>query len=736
MSDLLENLNPGQRLAVETIEGPLLVLAGAGSGKTKTIIHRMAHMVLQQNIPAHKIVAVTFTNKAAQEIQERAIAIGGPPISGCLIRTYHSFGLLLLRSYASYFDYPSSFNIWDEDDARSVIQRILRNQIPDQEFQKTHTKYFSQKISSFKDELLTPEDLNPEMLADLEFGELLPQVYHLYEQEKENSRSFDFADLLFQSVTLLKSYPDLLEKLQQKYQYFMVDEYQDTNLAQYTLVQMLTQKHQNLCVVGDDDQAIYGWRGANVSNILNFQQDFPNATIAKLEQNYRSIPGILQIANEVIKNNPDRLDKTMTPTRDGDRKPKLLVLPDDVQEAAAVAQLAKALEFEHPWKEIAILYRTNTQSRLIEEALLKLEIPYRVFGGISFFARKEIKDILAYLRFVVNTADTSSLIRLLQNPSKGIGEKSVDKLLAWRQDNPSSPYLEILKDPSLAGLSGKAAASMTSLYEWLEPLSRKVKRQVDLGLLFEDVLLKSGLRSQFEEEDRLTGTERMENLNELKGSMLSFTHQQNGSLDEYLQSISLYTSTEDAANQNGLAVNLMTVHNAKGLEFPVVILVGLDEEIFPHFFAIRSDSISEERRLFYVGSTRAMDKLYLTRAQRRQKQGLYAPSNPSRFLNEIPYELLEESKQNSGPRNPENYFRSGAVKPKPKQNFVNEIMPAAPKQKSGNFQTGDKLKHPTFGTGKVVKLEGSGDGLKVHLYFAQEGKTRKFVAKFVNLQKA
>ncbi len=739
--ELTKNLNGPQADAVRHTQGPVLALAGAGSGKTRTIVHRIGYLIHVDGVKPWRIVAVTFTNKAAQEMQQRTIDIVGPVAADCLIRTYHSFGLYLLRQLAQYLEMPASFTIWDEADQQSVIQTILTSKF-NLNLNKTQVRYFAQTFSSFKDSLISPDELADEVdLDQYEYGEIMQEAYHLYEQQKKQSIAMDFADLLYQPVRVLQSVPEALEKYRNRYRYFLVDEYQDTNYAQYMLINLLAGAERNLFVVGDDDQAIYGWRGADVTNILNFNQDYPDALVIKLEENYRSTQPILDLANSVIANNSNRMEKRLFTSLTEGSLPKLTVLPDDNSEAIFIAEQIARLSQSIHHDEIAVLYRTNAQSRLFEEALLQRKIPYRVFGGTAFFARKEVKDVLAYLRFIDNPFDEVSFIRAVTTPPRGIGEKSLEKIYAARFDNPEHSFLAIIGRAATLEIPAKAQLALTELHDWITEMRARVKKQVDLGLLLEDILDRSGLLAAFEEEDRLLGTNRLEHITELKNSMLDFqTRRPEGLLSDYLQDISLYTSTADLNPEGaGKAVNLMTIHNAKGLEFEVVFITGMDEDIFPHYLAQRNGDIEEERRLFYVAVTRAKRILQLTRAKRRMMGGQYQQTRPSVFLGEIPPGMLKMEETTAATSPVATYkktFQAPSRKPVTGEKFKNMITAAANADSSvnPNFKPGDRVKHPNFGTGKVLRIEGSGESAKIHIFFS-DNKSRKFLLRYTNLEK-
>lgn len=739
-SIILQNLNEPQRQAVQTTRGPLLILAGAGSGKTRTIIHRMAWLIHVEKVPAWQIAAVTFTNKAAEEMRTRLLQTAGPIASECTVRTFHSLGLFLLRRNAQYLNYPENFSIWDDTDQQQALSGILEKF--EGKYTKVQHRYFANAISSFKDKLILPQNLADEVdLDEYEFGDILPEVYRLYEVKKSASLAVDFADLISLPCHLFEKHPELLERWQNRYPYWLIDEYQDTNYAQYRFVQYVAARDRNLCVVGDDDQAIYGWRGANVKNILDFSRDFKDATIIKLEENYRSTKLILDIANAVIENNFERMPKRLFTQRQGGPSPVLCTTGDDVQEAAKVVELVRAALRENPPSEIAVLYRTNSQSRVIEEAMLNAKIPYRVYGGLSFFARKEIKDTLAYFRLIVNGKDEAAFARVINSPPRGIGEKSVAKIFEAREQHSQADFIALLLDESMNPLSGKAREASVKLARDLNSFRKLLAGGGDLGFFLDELLEKTGLAQAWEEEDRLLGTGRMEHIAELRNSLLNYQRQsETASLGDYLQQISLITTSapDEDAGSNG-AVSLMTVHNAKGLEFGTVIIAGFEKDLFPHFLAERDGDISEERRLFYVAVTRAKNRLYFTHAERRMRQGFYESSRISPFWNEIPDGLVqrEHSQIYTASGNAARKFyipRSPAVQAASRvTGFGAEIAP--PKRSTGNgFARGDRVSHSKFGTGRVLKIEGEGDSARIHIFF-DDGKTRKFLLKFTELKR-
>jgi DNA helicase II / ATP-dependent DNA helicase PcrA len=740
-NEILKNLNEPQQQAVQTTRGPLLILAGAGSGKTRTIIHRMAYLIHVENVPAYNLAAVTFTNKAAGEMRERLLNTAGPIGSECTVRTFHSLGLYLLRRNVQYLEYPENFSIWDDSDQQQALSQILEKF--DGKYNKTQLRYFANTISGFKDKLVTPQVLPDEVdLDEYEFGDMLQEVYQLYEVKKQSSFAVDFADLISLPCHLFDKYPELLTRWQNRYPFWLIDEYQDTNLAQYRFVQHVASRDRNLCVVGDDDQAIYGWRGADVKNILDFSVDFKDAVVIKLEENYRSTKPILDIANAVIQNNFERMPKKLFTERDGGAIPSLMATADDVQEAQQVIAFIQNAAKTSSLSEIAVLYRTNSQSRLLEEACLNARIPYRVYGGMSFFARKEIKDVLAYFRLIVNGRDEAAFARVINTPSRGIGDKSVEKMFAVRTESGQGDFTELLMSPENP-LSGKGRSASEKLGRDIGVLRKKVEAKMDLGFFLDELLDLTGLQKLYEEEDRLLQSGRMENIAELKNSLLAYQRQtESATLGDYLQQVSLITTTapEDAETAS---VSLMTVHNAKGLEFETVIIAGFERNYFPHYLSERDGDISEERRLFYVAVTRAKTNLFFTRAERRMSQGFYEQSKVSPFLDEIPEELIRiqktygfsgspsSSRVSILPSRPKPAFKAAFAETAKKPDFGSAV---APQSKGANYASGDKVQHMNFGKGRVLKVEGDGDSARIHIFF-DDGKTRKFLLKFTELKR-
>ncbi len=749
---IFEKLNEPQKDAVQTADGPILVLAGAGSGKTRTIVHKIAYLIHQKKVPPYKIVAVTFTNKAASEMAGRALSLCGPEASSVVIRTYHALGLFFLRKLAEKIQYPAEFTIWDDLDTHKSMELAL-GKVSNEKFTKTQIKYFTQKISSLKNDLVSPEQLREDPgLEEMEYADILPEVYHLYEMSKKESRAVDFGDLIYLPVKIFETHPETLEEISRRYRYFLVDEYQDTNYAQYKLISLLSGQSRNLCVVGDDDQAIYGWRGADVQNILNFRDQFPDAKVIKLEENYRSTIHILNLANRVISNNEGRMEKTLWSGKSSSFISRLYVEDKDRDEAERIVQIIREEARGGKYDHIAVLYRTNSQSRLIEESLLNAKIPYMVYGSISFFARAEIKDMMAYLQLIANPFNEMAFTRVVNTPVRGIGDKTVAKILQHRyemaRENSSiSSFVSLLTNAErIPSIPPKAIGTLKELGNWMDDLHNKARKSPDLALLFEDIMIRSGLKNAWEEEDKLLGSSRMDHVMELKSSLINYqmTHP-DGRLDGFLQEISLFSSAQEMNEQDRSGVHLMTIHNAKGLEFDTVILSGMEDTMFPHFFALQEGRLDEERRLAYVAITRAKNRLYMTRARTRMKFSGVETMSPSVFLAEIGLTNLEvfeaERKKSSGyyPGDYSNGGYSGSYStpkraPIPeKKSFPNTVGISSGTNSGSALKKGVRVKHPAFGTGTVLTVEGSGDAAKVHIHF-KSGQAKKFLVKFASLE--
>ncbi|HPF82846.1 MAG TPA: UvrD-helicase domain-containing protein [Bacilli bacterium] len=667
---MLENLNKEQLEAVKYIDGPLLVLAGAGSGKTKVLTTRIAYLVDGIGIDPQSILAITFTNKAAKEMKERVIKMLGNVAYQIQISTFHSFGLTILKEYYDKLGYEKNFTILDSDDTLTVVKKILKDMGKDPKM--FNPKNIRNRISSAKNELMDYKEL--EKFANNEIDELVVSVYKKYQEKLQINNSLDFDDLLMLPILLFRTNPDILKKYQEKFKYILIDEYQDTNEAQYLLTKMISAKYKNICVVGDNDQSIYSFRGSNYKNILNFEKDYKDSKTIMLERNYRSTKPILEVANNIIKNNKLRKDKNLWTDIESDNKVIYHRSLNEQDEAYYVKTQIEELRKNEPLSEIAVLYRTNAQSRNIEEALLRDNIPYKVVGSIYFYKRKEIKDLLAYLNVIYNKNDDINLLRVINVPKRGIGSRTIENL-------------EIQ-----ANLLGQSIYDTIESGKELEfkKIIEEIKEQQDklsLTELVEFILEKSGIKKELESENTLESEVRLENLEEFKSITKNFEESKGiVSLDEFLSELSLVSDVEEYKNLTDV-VTLMTVHSAKGLEFNNVFVIGMEEGIFPHNNSLDDyNQIEEERRLCYVAITRAKKKLWLINAKKRTLYGMDNMNPVSRFIKEIDDELLlKDAKDDS----------------------INVIKKADMIDENAEYRVGDKIKHDTFGIGVIVSVDKS-----------------------------
>ena len=631
-SNNVENLNQEQRDAVLHTEGPLLVLAGAGSGKTRVVTLRIAELI-RNGVPPEAILGMTFTNKAAQEMKERVEKLTQ---SRVLISTFHSLGARILRESIHYLGYKNDFTIYDDDDQQKLIKQLLKERgLGDK---KGEAKSVLSFISKAKNALLPPTSSARDHEEETYFD-----LYRAYQNRLSDAGAVDFDDLLYLPVHLFQEMPEVLASYQRRWQYLLIDEYQDTNEAQYTLVKLLVSEHGNLCVVGDPDQSIYSWRGANLRNILDFSRDYPGAKIVRLEQNYRSVTNILDAANALISYNDERLEKRLWSGLGEGDKIKLFSADDERREADFVArEIRKLLDRGASLDDIVVFYRTNAQSRVLEDRLLYQQIHYQIIGGLSFYQRREIKDLMAYLRTVHSGSDFISFERALLVPKRGIGETSMEKI-RQEANRKRKPIFETAKD-IIAGtselkLSGKILEELRRFISFIEGLREKKDRLSDL---VRETIEGSGYMGYLKEEPE-TYEDRRENVEALLVKSMEWeSEREGGTLSQFLEELSLKGQIDDLGNQ-GPTLSLMTIHNGKGLEFPVVFLVGMEETLFPHINSLgKKEAVEEERRLAYVGMTRAKEKLYLTTARGRTLWGGFRPMTPSRFLREIPSEYLEK----------------------------------------------------------------------------------------------
>ncbi|MGB4598515.1 MAG: UvrD-helicase domain-containing protein [Trichlorobacter sp.] len=731
--DLLSHLNKPQKQAVLHGEGPLLILAGAGSGKTRVITHRIAHLIEQRGVPVWQILAVTFTNKAAKEMAERVRhLLGGGETP--LIATFHASCGRILRKEIQQLGYDQNFVIYDDKDSERLLKELLRELNLDEK--RFPPNAVGARIDDCKNRGLWPDQLDT---GDI-WNQRFIQIYAAYQERLKRCNALDFGDLLLLTVRLFEQHPAVLERWQQRFQWLLVDEYQDTNPVQYRLIRLLAGKRRNLCVVGDDDQSIYSWRGADIRNILEFEKDFPEVTVVRLEQNYRSTATILKAAGAVVAKNFGRKGKTLW-TENPDGEPiRVLRQETDRDEARFVGREIRNLQqHQLPLTEMAVFYRTNAQSRLVEEALVADGLPYHIVGGVRFYARLEVKDILAYLRVLENPADDISLKRIINVPPRGIGAATVDKIaeLGARQ---GSTLSESLAQSVGGGLLAASPRSKVAAFAALLQRFRDLAGSSTLPELVRVIMEESGyldrLRQSRDEDDG----ERLENLEQLQAAVEEFCEANpEAGLSGFLEQVALVADLE-RGEAGSPSVTLMTLHAAKGLEFKVVFMVGLEERLFPHVRALDDlDGMEEERRLCYVGMTRARERLYLLYARRRHLFGQEQTNLPSRFLKEIPGELLADGQDSSWAVPSVNRSERLAAPQSHNLSAVSsalaevEVVPE-PGDDYGSVFIGMRVRHAKFGTGTIRKIEGQGDDQKLVVWFTTVG-PKKLLARFAGLER-
>ena len=668
----LDYLNDRQKEAVLWGDGPLLLLAGAGSGKTSVLTTRVAYLIKERGIDPRNIVAITFTNKAAKEMKERIIKQVGSVGYNIQISTFHSFGLRIIKENFERLGYDKNFTIIDSDDSLTVIKRILKDMNIDSK--RCNPKFIKNQISSCKNEMVTVEKYHN--LVNDEVSDITYKVYKKYQETLLRNNSLDFDDLLIKPIELFNKHPEVLQQYQELFKYVFIDEYQDTNEAQYLLSKMISAKYKNICVVGDDSQSIYSWRGANFKNILNFEKDYKDAKVILLEQNYRSTKTILNAANSVIKNNTKKKDKNLWTENEQGEKIKYVRALDEKDEASFVTREIKKLKSDGvSLDDIAVLYRTNAQSRTIEEGFLNSNIPYRIVGAFAFYSRKEIKDLLAYLKLIYNPKDDVSLIRVINYPKRGIGPKTIDNLSMDAVLKGTSMFEVIEKGKEL-----EFKNTILEMKEKSETLS--LTETIDM------VLDKSGIKKDLEQEHTLEADIRLENLEEFKSITKTFEEESGiASLEDFLNEVSLVSDVNDQKEDGASKVTLMTIHAVKGLEFKYVFVIGMEENIFPHVNCVEGpDGLEEERRLCYVAITRAKKKLYLINALKRTLFGRTSVNMPSRFINEIDKDLIDM---------PE------------KKNIIKQIDKSAMFNDDNELSVGDNVIHDVYGPGVVVMVDKS-----------------------------
>ena len=748
MSDYLQDLNSDQQKAVIQIDGAIMVIAGAGSGKTRVLTYKIAHL-LKNGVSPFNILSLTFTNKASKEMRRRIDKILGGELSKSLwMGTFHSVFSRILRSESEKLRYPTNFTIYDTADSKSLIRSIIKDLQLDKEVYKVGT--IQNRISSLKNNFITPEGYNnhPELLQTdtkakrTEFG----RIYHLYQQRCFKSGAMDFDDLLLNTYKLLTEFPEALHKYQKTFEYILVDEYQDTNHLQYLIINKLAARNENICVVGDDAQSIYAFRGANIKNILNFKIDYPDYKLYKLEQNYRSTKNIVKTANSLIKHNEKQIEKDVwTENKEGE---SIIICETatDNDEGKLVANTINGLLSDENYNDFAILYRTNAQSRALEESLRKMGVPYKIYGGLSFYQRKEIKDLLSYFRMVINPKDEEALKRTINYPARGIGATTIQKLLIASNEKNISIW-EVISEIEKYNIKVNSGTKIKlESYVTLIKSFRSQSEEKDAYDLAEHITKSSGLYSLLKSDTSPEGVSRFENIQELLSGIQDFTKNYDGDftpiLSEFMKDVALLTDTDNEKKEDFNKVTLMTIHASKGLEFPYVFVVGMEEGLFPSMMSGNSQSdLEEERRLFYVAITRAEKRLFLSHSNIRFKWGQYIDSEASRFLSELDQRYVSKKnfvKSNTTEISPQKIFA------KTKNNYK-KTYPAKGFKKISNtnhniqrsdltkLKNGQLVKHEKFGTGKIINLEGEGGNKKATVFFNGIG-NKQLLLKFAKLE--
>lgn len=733
MDKLTSTLNPQQFDAVECLDGPLLILAGAGSGKTRVLTFRMTQLILQKKAQPHEILCVTFTNKAAREMEARISELLSQNQVAVLdplwVSTFHSTCVRILRDHIHLLEYQPFFVIYDSADQLSLIKKVLQQlNINDKIY---NPKSFQHSINEAKTLALTSEDV--EKAQDFVMDEMHLSVYKTYEQQMKQANALDFSDLLLKTYTLFLNYPGLLEEYQNQFKYIMVDEYQDTNKIQYLLLKLLASKHKNLCVVGDEDQSIYSWRGADISNILSFEKDFPDAKVIKLEQNYRSSKNIVEAAGHVIQNNTQRKNKTLYTDNDAGHKITIREETNEYEESRYIAKtisdhVAKSL---FQYQDFAIFYRTNAQSRVIEEELRSHNVPYRIVGGVKFYERQEIKNIISYLKILINPNDDVALKRIINVPTRGIGKTTVERLEAYSIEQQIPLYDAVSAAIKHKFVHAGAQSKLRVFYQMIEGLRQDVN-SISPSELYLNILDSTEYALKLKAENTPESLARIENLEELHNALTHFEQErgEESNLQNFLEEIALVSDIDNMDDQ-AQAVTLMTLHISKGLEFPVVFIAGMEEGMLPTGRAFENSdptAMEEERRLAYVGMTRAMEKLYLLHAQTRRIWGNEQRNSRSRFIGEIPEHYIDESTSLKRPKFMDRFQSTSDFDAEDEvQYFPDEF------EESSMYKKGGKVRHPTFGVGKIHQVEGLGEMQKVSVLF-NNNTLKKFVVKYARLE--
>ncbi|WP_040984783.1 DNA helicase PcrA [Oceanobacillus jeddahense] len=739
---MINTLNPEQQKAVRHTEGPLLIMAGAGSGKTRVLTHRIAYLMGEKEVSPRNILAITFTNKAAREMKERVAKLVGPQGQYMWVSTFHSMCVRILRRDIDRIGYSSNFSILDSGDQLSVVKQVLKNLNIDPK--KFDPRAMLGQISAAKNELITEEEFAKN--AGNFYDRQVAQVYEGYQKVLRKNQSLDFDDLIMQTIHLFDRVPEVLEYYQRRFQYIHVDEYQDTNHAQYFLVKQLAKRYQNLCVVGDSDQSIYRWRGADITNILSFEKDYPSTKTVLLEQNYRSSKSILQAANKVIGNNSGRKPKNLWTDNDDGKKISYYKGATEQEEALYIADTIQQLTRGGKYQpgDIAILYRTNAQSRAIEDTFVKSAISYQMIGGTRFYDRKEIKDMIAYLRLITNPDDDISFQRVVNEPKRGIGKTSIERLQAYAAEHDISLY-EAVKEVDFTGVSKKAANALAGFQNLIRTLTQQQEFLTATDMV-EAVLERTGYEEMLNNERSIEAQSRLENLEEFKTVTQEFEKaNEDKTLIAFLTDLALIAGIDRVDEEDPdqtQKITLMTLHAAKGLEFPVVFLIGMEENVFPHSRSMfDEEEMEEERRLAYVGITRAEQELYLTHAQMRTLYGRTNMNPISRFINEIPEELMDgmETTQKIPFGKADNMRNSFGARQKqetpPKRRAEKMQGPASSGAESEGWSVGDKAAHKKWGTGTVVRVQGEGDKLELDVAFPAPTGIKRLLAKFAPITK-
>jgi len=715
---ILESLNKEQKKAVKLYKGPGLIIAGAGSGKTRVLTNRIAYLIEKHGVNPFNILGLTFTNKAADEMKERVQKMTGKNAKDIFLGTFHSFCVQILRREINKLDFNRYFTIYDSYDQKKLVKNILKDLNYD--VKKFRPSVVLNKISNAKNELIEASAYQDKPLTY--FENIVAKVYVEYTKRLKDNNALDFDDLIMKTVELFLDYPEVLEKYQNRYKYILVDEYQDVNFAQYKFAQLLANKYRNIFVVGDPDQSIYAFRGADIRNILNFEDDYPDAQVIKLLQNYRSHKKILDIADNVINNNKNRVPKKLKAARGQGGKVYYKTLSTAQKEANFIAQKMKFLKGEYGFNDMAVLYRTNSQSRQIEEAMMKYGIPYQIIGGFKFYERKEIKDILAYLKLINNPEDNLSFERIINRPKRGIGAGTLDKVKEYAEKQNLSLYEAALTSRNNPLLSGSYQKRVKSFADMIEKLI-EINEKEGLISLFNNLLDLSGYIKSLKEEKTSEAESRIENIQELYNVLEEHIRENaDNNLRTFLEEVSLVADVDNLENSKQI-VTLMTLHSAKGLEFPVVFLSGMEDGLFPHQNAFEEeDGIEEERRLCYVGITRAEDILYLTNAKMRRRYGQAEYNSPSKFLDEIPHHLIDNKKE-----------EIKDIKEETKK-YQTDNSNTINKQRNHRYKIGQEVVHSRWGRGKIVEISDKND-LELTIDFGR-GTPKKLLEKYAPIQRA